>query len=152
MPTCKYCFLYNQEKLESVCCFFQDRHSVVLFLSNVILSIQDLWTKFCKCDGENISLPCQANICYREYQYTIYKNCLNLDFFTKVRENIHINLLKMVFSNNHFLCQIINNKYCYHHNDWFTGDNVSYELEFCLTSHEQQKIKEIIDTDFKIVL
>ena len=106
MPTCKYCFLYNQEKLESVCCFFQDRHSVVLFLSNVILSIQDLWTKFCKCDGENISIP----------------------------------------------CQIINNKYCYRHNDWFTGDNVSYELEFCLTSHEQQKIKEIIDTDFKIVL
>ena len=136
MSPYKNCFLYDQEKLENGCCFFKDRHSLVLFLLNVILNIQDHWIKFCKCDGKNICLPCQANICYHKYQYTLYKNCLNLDFLAKVRENIHTNLLKMVFSNNHFLCQIINKKYCYHYKDWFTGDNVSYELEFGLTSHE----------------
>ena len=50
-----------------------------------------------------------------------------------------------------FLCEIINNKYVYHHKDWFTGENVNYELDFCLTSYEKNKMNEIINTDFKIV-
>ena len=132
--------------------FFKDRHSLVLFLLNVILNIQNIWLKFCKCDGNNNCLPCQSNICYGEYQYVVYKQCLNLDFLAKVRENLHTNLLKMVNANNHFLCEIINNKYIIHHyEDWFTGENVNCELDFCLTSHEKNKMNEIINTDFKIV-
>ena len=152
MAPCKNWFLYDQEKLENVCCFFKDRHSLVFLLLNVISNIQNLWLKFCKCDGKNICLPCQSNICYREYQYVVYKQCLNLDFLAKVRDNLHNNLLKMIYANNHFLCEIINNKYVYHHKDWFTGENVNYELDFCLTSYEKNKMKEIINTNFKIVV
>ena len=58
----------------------------------------------------------------------------------------------MVPTYNHFLCEIINKKYQYTHKDWFTGEYVSYDLDFCLTNYEQQKIKSIKDTDFKIVI
>lgn len=78
-------------------------------------------------------LICQCNIVYREYQYTIYKNCLNLDFLAKVRENLHKKLLKLVESNNHFLCEIINEKFRYYHKDWFNGNQVHYDLEHCLS-------------------
>lgn len=75
-----------------------------------------------------------------------------MDFLAKVRDNLHNNLLKMIYANNHFLCEIINNKYVYHHKDWFTGENVNYELDFCLTSYEKNKMNEIINTNFKIVV
>ena len=114
---CKNCFLFDQEKLEVQCCFSKDRHSLVLSLLNVILNIQKKWMNFCQCDGSKICLVCQCNIVYKEYQYTIYKNCLNLDFLAKVRENLHKNLLKLIESNNHFLCEIINEKIRYYHKD-----------------------------------
>ena len=99
-----------------------------------------------------VCLPCQANICYRDYQYVVYKNCLNLDFLSKVRENLHQNLLKMSTSYNHFLCEKINKKYLYHHKGWFTGENVTYDLDFCLTFYEKSEMNKTIDTDFKIVI
>ena len=108
--------------------------------------------QFCKCGGINICFPCQANICYRKYQYVVYENCLNLNFLLKVKDNLHLNLFKMVPTYNHFLCMIINKKYQYIHKDWITGEDNSYDLDFCLTNYEQKKIKAIKDTDFKIVI
>ena len=83
---------------------------------------------YCKCDGTEICLICRFNIIYRDYQYTIYKNCLNLNFLTKVRENLHKNLLKLVDSNNHFLCVITNEEFEYFHKDWFNGNQVHFFL------------------------
>ena len=151
MPPCKNCFLFDEEKLEIACCFFTERHSLAFSLLNVVLNIQKMWLQFCKCDGNNICLPYQANICYRDYQYVVYKNCLNLDFLSTVRENLHQNLLKISTSYNHFFCEIINKKYLYHHKDWFTGENVTYDLDFCLTFYEKNEMNKIIDTDFKII-
>ena len=85
MRQCKNCFFFYKEKLENAVNYYgHPRRSLVLFLLNVILNIQEFWLDFCKCDGTNICLPCQANICYREYQYNIYEHCLNLDFLLKV--------------------------------------------------------------------
>ena len=75
-----------------------------------------------------------------------------MDFLLKVKDNLHLNLFKMVPTYNQFLCEIINKKYQYTHKDWFTGEYISYDLDFCLTNYEQQKIKSIKDTDFKIVI
>ena len=148
---CKNFCLFDQEKLEIQCCFFKDRHSLVLFLLNVILNIQKKWMDVCWCDGSKICLVCQSNIVYREYQYVIYKNCLNLDFLAKVRENLHKNLLKIVKSNNHFLCEIINEKFKYYHKDWFNGNQVHCDLEHFSSLWEKYKMEKIIKTDFKIV-
>ena len=73
MPQCKNCFLFDEEKLENAFYHFQDRHSLVLFMLNIILNVQEIWIEFCICDGSTICLPFQANICYREYQYNIYE-------------------------------------------------------------------------------
>ena len=58
----------------------------------------------------------------------------------------------MVPTFNHFLCDIINKKYQYKHKDWFTGEDMSYDLDFCLTNFEEKKIKSIMDNTFKIVI
>ena len=47
----------------------------------------------------------------------------------------------MVPTYNHFLCMIINKKYQYIHKDWITGEDNSYDLDFCLTNYEQKKLK-----------
>lgn len=106
---------------------------------------------YCKCDGTEICLICRSNIIYRDYQYTIYKNCLNLDFLTKVRENLHKNLLKLVDSSKHFLCVIINEEFEYFPKDWFNGNQVHYGLEYCLSLWDKYQMGKIMQTDFKIV-
>ena len=148
MAPCKNCFLFDEEKLENACCFLTERYLLAFSLLNVVLNFQKMWLQFVY----PVCLPCQANICYRDYHYVVYKNCLNLDFLSKVRENLHQNLLKMSTSYNHFLCEKINKKYLYHHKGWFTGENVTYDLDFCLTFYEKSEMNKIIDTDFKIVI
>ena len=103
---------------------------------------------FCRCDGSKICLVCLCNIVYKEYQYTIYKKCLNLDFLAKITDNLHKNLLKLFESNNHFLCKIINEKFRYYHRDWFNGNQVYYDLEHCLSLWEKYQMEKIIQTDF----
>ena len=145
------CFLNDKDKLENKCCFFKDRHALTLFLLNIILNIQKKWINFCKCDGKTICLVCQANICYREYEYIIYKNCLNLDLLAKVRENLVDNLDKMLTLNNHFICEVINDKFQYEHKDWFTNEKLLFDLEKCLKAWEENKMQKIMSNDFRIV-
>ena len=147
---CKNCYLFDQEKPEVQCCFFKDRHSLALFLLNVILNTQKKCMDYCKCDDTEICLICRFDINYREHQYIICKNCLNLDFLAQVRENLHENLLKLVELHNHFLCEIINEKFQYSHNDWFNGNKAYYDLEKCLSYWEKYQMGKIIKNDFKI--
>ena len=146
MPQCKNCFLFDEEKLENAFNQFEDRHSLVLF----ILNIQEIWLDICKCDGENVCLACQSNICYREYQYNIYEHCLNFDFLSKVKENLYHNLFKMVPTFIHFLCKIINRKYQYTFKYWFTSEDIKYDLNVCLANFEEHKIKSIINNTYKL--
>ena len=64
------------------------------------MNIQEIWMDFCKCNGEEIF--------YKKYEHTIYRNCLNLNFLAKVRENVCGNLNKLLTLNNHFVCEVIN--------------------------------------------
>ena len=141
IPQCKNCFLFDEEKLEESFYHFKDRHSLVLFMLNIILNIQKIYLEFCKCDGTNICLPCQSNNCYKEYQDQIYQHCLNFDFLSNVKVNLHRNLFKMVATFNHFLCEILNRKYQYSFKCWFTGEELKYDLDTCLVQYEEQKIK-----------
>ena len=94
--------------------------------------------EFCTCDGIDICLVCQLTTHYFKYEH-IYKNCLNLDFLSKARENIVSNLHLLLQDDGHFVCQIINEKYQYHRVDWFTGDDLYFNLEDCLLKFEQKK-------------
>ena len=66
------------------------------------------------------------------------------------RENIFDNLEKMLTLNNHFICEIINDKFQYEHDDWFTGKNMLFNLEKCLKAWEEDKIQKIMLNDFRI--
>lgn len=52
----------------------------------------------------------------------------------------------------HFVCEILNNKYQYHHKDWFSGDELYFDLEVCLGFWEEKQMKKIRSGDCKVVL
>ena len=84
---------------------------------------------------------------------TIFTNiCLNFDFLSKVKDNLHINLIKMVPTFNHFLCKTINRKYQNRFKFFFTGEELKYNLNVCLTNFEEHKIKCIMDQNLKVVI
>ena len=56
----------------------------------------------------------------------------------------------MLTLNNHFICEIINDKFQYEHDDWFTGKNMLFSLEKCLKAWEEDKIQKIMLNDFRI--
>ena len=75
---------------------------------------------------------------------------MNFNFLSKVKENLHQNLFKMVQTFNHFLCKIINRKYQYKFKSWFTGEEVKYDLDICLANFEEEE-KSIINDPPKVI-
>ena len=64
-----------------------------------------------------------------------------MDFLSKLREKIVSDLHLLLEDDSHFVCQIINEGYQYHHIDWFTGNDLYFNLEDCLLKFEQEKTK-----------
>ena len=135
----KSCFKFHKDYFDHTCAVFENRHSLVLFLLNIILNIKKKWEEFCTCDGIDICLVCQLTTHYFKYEHIKYKNCLNLDFLSKARENIVSNLHLLLQDDRHFVCQIINEKYQHYHVDWFTEDDLYFNLEDCLLKFAQKK-------------
>ena len=146
---CDNCLKCGKDYFEYKCNVFDNRHALVLFLINIVMNIQKLREEFCTCDGVEICLVCQANLHYNKYEHTTYQNCLNLDFLSKVRENLVGDLYKLE-NEEHFFCRIINEKYQYKHTDWFTGDVLFFNLEDCLLRWEQKKINEVLGLKVKV--
>ena len=121
---CKSCIKFDKDIFDHKCSVFENRHSLVLFLLNIILNIQNKWEEFCTCDGIDICLVCQLNTNYFKYEHIIYTNCLNLDFLSKLREKIISYLHLLLQDDSHFVCQIITEGYQDHHKDWFTGNDL----------------------------
>ena len=149
---CKDCLKKNSQIFKDKCHLFEDRHHLAFFLINIILNIQDLWTDFCRCDGIQICLVCQENMFYKNFEYKVYHNSLDLNFLAKLRENVYRNLERFLTLDNHFVCKIVNHKYQYFHKDWFTGEKWKFDLDYCLTSYEHKKIDNIIGNNCKVVL
>ena len=153
MAACKNCFLYNEINLHAKVGFFETRKDLVLFLLNIVLNIKDLFIDNCKCDGENICQPCSMGEIFNEKTvYEIYKNCLNLDFLSKIKEKLHLNMCTLFDKKDDFLCKIINKKFNYYHKCMFTGTDVYPDLFVVYSEWEKIKIKELVTNDAKVIV
>ena len=93
-------------------------------------------------------MVCLAKYFYCDYEFKIYKNCLDLDFLTKFQSNVYRNLSKLLTPDNHFVCQIVNNEYY----DWFNGFYQKYSLSYCVDFYEQRRIDLIKKNECKILI
>ena len=84
--------------------------------------------------------------------YKIYKNCLNLDFLSKIKENLHSHMCTLYDKKDHFLCKIINEKFHYHHKCMFTGTNVYVDVSVAYSKWEKIKIEELVKNEAKVVV
>ena len=152
--SCINCFKNNAEAFEKATCVFQSRRSLVLFLLNMVLNIKDLWEHYCFCDSSVILCAvCQFKIVYLNDEYDLYENSLDFNFLARFQDHVHKNLKRLLLeTDGHFVCELINRKFFYAHKDWFTGKIEQCYLPYWLQVYENDKIKNIKNKEFKIVL
>ena len=147
MAFCVNCFLFDEFKLYSKVGFFETRKEMVIFMLNTILNIQKYILDFCKCDGENMCLSCEiAQIFDKKVTCEIYKNCLDLNFMSKIKENLHVQLNNLLEKHDHFLCTIINEEYRYEQDESiFTGEPISFSARTVYLEWEKMQIENIVN-------
>ena len=79
---CNACIKENEDLFVKTVTEFDSQWSVVELL--LVLNIQLLWARFCECE----KLTDHCNVCrlcliYKDKEFKIYKNLLNLDFLHK---------------------------------------------------------------------
>ena len=120
---------------------------MVIFMLNTILNIQKYVLDFCKSDGVNMCLPCEiAQIFDKKVTYEIYKNCLDLNLMSKIKENLHVQLNNLLEKHDHFLCTIINEEYRYERDESiFTGEPISFSARMVYLEWEKMQIENIVN-------
>ena len=93
---------------------------------------------------------CRLYLLYKDKEFKIYKNSLNLDFLKRFAQKVASDL--QIIRNAHLVCNLINRKFFYNNLDWFSEEIESYSISQALDIYENDKIDEIKNNDFKIVL
>ena len=147
MAFCGNCFLFDEFKLYAKVGFFETRKEIVIFMLSTILNIQKYVLDFCKSDGVNMCLPCEiAQIFDKKVTYEIYKNCLDLNLMSKIKENLHVQLNNLLEKHDHFLCTIISEEYRYEQDESiFTGEPISFSARTVYLEWEKMQIENIVN-------
>ena len=114
--SCQNCFKDNIDALEKATCVFSSRGSLVIFLLNVVLNINDLRDRYCACEKSCISpcLVCQFRLVYLNDDFDIYENSFGLHFLFTFHRHLYENLKTALLEiDSHFVCELINKKYFY---------------------------------------
>ena len=112
--SCLNCLKINEEK----CVFARGRQQMFFFLLNIVLNIKKFAAEYCCCkDSFQICLVCQAKYFYRDYEYKIYKNNLDLSRLTIIdshfayclinEEHIDCTAIGLIDNITIFLCDIV---------------------------------------------
>ena len=156
MAHCNNCFLFDEFKLYSKVGFFESRKEIVTFMLNTILNIQKYFLDFCKCDGHSICLLCKiGGVFNKNLTYEIYKNCLDLNLMSKIKENLQVQLNNLLesSSNDHFLCKILNEEYYYEQGpSLFTGEPITFSIRTAYLQWEKTQIEDIVDNESYVVV
>ena len=149
MAQCNNCFIFDEFKLYSKVGFFESRKEMVIFMLNTILNIQKYFLDFCKCDGNSICLVCEiGEIFNKNLTYKIYKNCLDLNLMSNIKENLHVQLNRLLEKSDHFLCKILNEEYYYEQgNSMFTGEPITFSVRTSYLQWEETQVKDIVDNE-----
>ena len=95
---------------------------------------------------------CRLYLLCKDKEFKIYKNSLNLDFLKRFAQKVASDLQIIRKENAHLVCNLINRKFFYNNLDWFSEEIESYSISQALDIYENDKIDEIKNNDFKIVL
>ena len=150
---CENCFVNKTEKFAKASCIFKSCQPMVIFLLNVILSIEKFWKDFCFCtDSILICSVCKMRLIYLNDQCDIYENSFNMDFLLKFHQHLIKNLNSLLEINCYFVCKVINEKYFYTLKDLFDGSKKHFNLCDCLNEFENKKNNQIKSNDFRIAI
>ena len=157
MPLCENCYLFGEFKLYSKVGFFESRQEMVIFMLNTILNIQKYFLDFCECNGHSICLLCNiGEIFNKNLTYKIYKNCLDFNLISNIKENLHVqlnNLLESSNGNDHFLCKILNEDYYYEQGaGMFTGKPINISVRTAYLQWEKTQIENIVNNDSYVLV
>ena len=129
---CTNCFNSNSKKLSD---FFEEA-SLIIFILNIVMNIEKTYGYYCSCKNQNQFLVCATATSFRDIQFGIYQHCLNFNRSSLVVVDLHCALKEKLKEKNHFVCNIINNRYFYSCNNWFSGRKSIYSIDFCLEKWE----------------
>ena len=128
--SCSNCFNSDPEKLDVLFKEKSDegRKSLLIMILTVALNIEKMFQYYCFCHDKMQCAICAASEKFKGAHYLFYQNSLNFNKDNKIVADLLKVLKEISFRNNHFVCGLINHKYYYTSQNWFSGKKSSF---FC---------------------
>ena len=132
---CNNCFSPNPAKLEELfkIAVNQGRKPFLIMILNIILNIEKTCSYYCFCKNKRQCLICATASSFKDVQYGLYQHSLDFNQSNLVVVDLHSALKEILEENNHFVCSVINNKFYYSSDNWFSGEKTVFTIEQCLS-------------------
>ena len=69
---------------------------------------------------------CAAGASFKDTQYGLYQHSRDFKSNNLVVNDLHLVLKQVIVQNNHFVCSLINNKFYYSADNWFSGKRLFF--------------------------
>lgn len=135
---CNNCFNSNPAKLEELfkIAVNQGRKPFLIMILNIILNIEKTYSYYCFCKNKRQCLICATASSFKDVQYGLYQHSLDFNQSNLIVVDLHLALKEILPENNHFVCSVINNKFYYSCDNWFSGKKTVFTIEQCLSKWE----------------
>ena len=135
---CSNCFNVNPQKLDEL--FNQkskeERKPFLVFIINIILNIQKTYQYYCFCQDKRECLICAIGASFKDTQYGLYQHSRDFNSDSLVVKDLHTVLIQAIMQNNHFVCSLLNTKFYYSADNWFSGKKAAFLIERYLEKWE----------------
>ena len=126
---CSNCFNFHQEKLKR---FFREktdegRVQLLTLVLTVILNIPKMALYYCFCEYKKRCLVCSCASHFKNVQYGLYQHSIEFSPSNLLIADLVSCLLTICDFNSHFVCVIINTKFYYCAENWFSGKKPSIQ-------------------------
>ena len=130
MSSCTNCFRSDTEKIKKL---FKEkaeegRESLLILILTVVLNIPKMASYYCTCRYNYLCLVCLCQKHLTNSQYMLYQHSLDFYPLHPIVSDWTSCMCTLSCSDHHFVCSVLNTKYYYTMENWFSGKKAIFSI------------------------
>ena len=143
MSSCTNCFRSDTEKIKKL---FKEkaeegRESLLILILTVVLNIPKMASYYCTCRYNYLCLVCLCQKHFTNSQYMLYQHSLDFYPLHPIVSDLTSCMCTLSCSDHHFVCSVLNTKYYYTMENWFSGKKAIFSISEVLRKWEDSYYK-----------
>ena len=148
MSFCMNCFRSNTEKIKKIFKEKADdgRESLLTLILTAVLNILKMASYYCTCCCNCLCLVCLCQKQFTNSQYILYQRSRDFYSLQPIDSDLMFCMCTLSCMDHHFVCSVLNTKYYYTAENWFSSKKAIFFIPEVLKRWEDSYYRNRVST------